>query len=73
MTKKEFQGLLTMLADAWGRRDYTAVIGAFAEDVRYADPIRYSFNNRAQLQTFFEANEGYPQSTVWHTILFDEA
>jgi hypothetical protein len=37
------------------------------------DPLRYRFSNSADLLRFFEDDEGYPQSTVWHTILFDEA
>jgi hypothetical protein len=44
MTKTEFRDLLHSLADAWSRRDYAAAAGFFAEDVRYGDPTRYSFN-----------------------------
>ncbi|MGH9903310.1 MAG: nuclear transport factor 2 family protein [Pyrinomonadaceae bacterium] len=72
MTKAEFKKLLDSLADAWGRRDYAAAAEAFAEDVRYADPLRYSFDGRARLREFFEADEGYAQRTVWHTVVFDE-
>jgi SnoaL-like protein len=72
MTKTEFRDLLASLADAWSRRDYAAAAAAFAEDVRYGDPTRYSFSGRAELRAFFEADEGYDQRTVWHTIVFDE-
>jgi ketosteroid isomerase-like protein len=72
MTKTQFRDLLHSLADAWSRRDYAAAAGAFAEDVKYGDPLRYSFNGRAELRAFFEADEGYDQRTVWHTIVFDE-
>ena len=72
MTSQEFRALLRTLADAWQRRDYAKVASFFAQDVRYADPLRYSFADRASLQAFFEADEGLPQSTVWHTIVFDE-
>ena len=41
-------------------------------DIRYADPMRYSFRGRAQLRAFFEADEGCSQRCVWHTIIFDE-
>lgn len=61
------------MAEAWSRRDYAAAASAFAEDVRYADPLRYSFSNRGQLRAFFDADEGYEQRVEWHTIIFDEA
>ena len=72
MTKEEFTTLLYSLSDAWAKRDYVAAISAFADDVRYADPLRYSMSNKAELQKFFQDDEGYTQSTVWHMILFDE-
>jgi hypothetical protein len=72
MTKTEFRDLLETLADLWSRRDYATAARAFAEDVRYADPVRYSFSSRAELQAFFEADQGYSQRTLWHTVLFDE-
>ena len=73
MKRNEFENLLRSLADAWSRRDYNAAAKVFAEDVRYGDPLRYSFSNRDQLQAFFEADEGYDQKTVWHTVIFDES
>ena len=72
MTKAEFSDLLQSLADAWSRRDYAAAASAFAEDVRYGDPTRYSFHGRDELRIFFEDDEGYDQRTVWHTVVFDE-
>jgi hypothetical protein len=72
MTQTEFRNLLQSLADAWSRRDYATAADFFAEDVRYGDPTRYSFNGRAELRAFFEADEGYDQRTVWHTVVFDE-
>jgi ketosteroid isomerase-like protein len=73
MNRNEFENLLQSLADAWSRRDYNSAAKFFAEDVRYGDPLRYSFANRAQLQAFFEADEGYEQKTVWHSVIFDES
>ena len=72
MTEAEFRELLDSLADAWNRRDYAAATDVFSEDVRYADPMRYSFTDRIQLRAFFENDEGYPQHTEWHTVIFDE-
>ena len=72
MSKTEFRNLLHSLANAWSRRDYATAADFFAEDVRYGDPTRYAFNGRTELRAFFEADEGYDQRTVWHTIVFDE-
>ena len=44
----------------------------FSTDIRYADPTRYSMRGREALLAFFQNDEGYPQSTEWHTVLFDE-
>lgn len=72
MTTSEFRTMLQGLADGWQRRDYAKVVSFFAEDVRYADPLRYSFENRQDLRAFFENDEGLEQSTVWHNVIFDE-
>lgn len=72
MTKSEIQDVLQSLAGAWSRRDYATAADFFAADVRYGDPTRYSFNGRVEIRAFFEDDEGYDQSTVWHTIIFDE-
>jgi SnoaL-like domain len=73
MTTQEFRELLDRLATGWAKRDYGAVAQQFSENVRYGDPTRYSFENRSELQRFFENDEGYEQRTVWHTVVFDEA
>lgn len=73
MNKNEFENLLKSLAEAWTRKDYSSAANFFAEDIRYGDPLRYSFSGRKQLQAFFEADEGYDQKTVWHVIIFDES
>ena len=73
MTEFEFRDVLSRLAIGWAKRDYGAVLKAFAEDVRYADPLRYAFTNRTSLRAFFEADEGREQSTAFHTVIFDEA
>jgi hypothetical protein len=73
MTSQEFRQLLDRLANGWAKRDYAAVAQEFSEQVRYGDPIRYSFDNRGDLQNFFENDEGYEQCTIWHTVIFDEA
>lgn len=73
MSNAEFRAMLQSLADGWQRRDYNSVVSHFADNVRYADPLRYAFENRHDLQAFFENDEGLEQSTVWHNVLFDEA
>lgn len=72
MNATELRALLERLANAWRRRDYAAAAALFADDVRYADPLRYAFVSRTALREFFEADEGYEQRTVWHSIIFDE-
>lgn len=73
MTSDEFRLLLSALADGWTRRDYAFVASHFAEDVRYADPLRYALHGRDALLEFFADDDGLPQSVTWHTVLFDEA
>ena len=73
MTKTEFVEMLHALAAAYRRRDYTSAASFFAAGVRYADPLRYAFENRQDLQAFYEHDEGLAQSTVWHNVVFDEA
>lgn len=72
MTKAEFRALLEALAAAWARRDYAAAAEAFAPDVRYSDPWRYFLAGREELHRFFADDDGREQSTVWHTVVFDE-
>ncbi len=72
MTPGEFTAMLDALAEAWARRDYGSAAAWFADDVRYADPRRYAFADRAALRAFFEADDGLPQRTTWHLRLFDE-
>ena len=72
MTNHEFKSLLLALADCWQRHDYTSAVARFAPNVRYGDPVRYAVTGRDKLQAFFENDDGLPQLTTWHTILFDE-
>jgi SnoaL-like domain len=72
MTKTEFSLLLDKLADAWKRRDYSTAAHCFAAQVRYGDPLRYSFQDIDSLRSFFEADDGQEQRVEWHTVLFDE-
>lgn len=72
MTRREFADMLQAMAEGWTSRDYERVAGFFAEDVRYADPTRYRIRGRAELLRFFQDDEGYPQHTVWHNVVFDE-
>ncbi len=72
MTTAEFRAVFEALARAWSARDYETAASAFAENVRYADPLRYRFESRAQLLDFFRNDEGCEQSTVWHNVVFDE-
>jgi ribosomal-protein-serine acetyltransferase len=71
LTAGEFDALLARLADGWTRRDYAAVAAEFAEDVHYADPVRYALTGRAALRAFFEDDGGRPQSMAWRNVLFD--
>ncbi len=73
MNNAEFNGMLQALAAAYRQRDYATAASFFAEDVRYADPQRYAFENRQDLRAFYEHDEGFEQSTVWHNVVFDEA
>jgi hypothetical protein len=73
MTDAEFRRLLDVLAEGWARRDYAAVAAAFAEDVFYVDFRRYVFHDRRSLQAWYENDDGLPQRTTWHTVVFDEA
>lgn len=73
MQRAGFQALLDHLAACWTRRDYPAAAAHFTADVRYADPLRYAFHSREELLAFFTADDGLPQRTAWHAVLFDEA
>ena len=72
MTKTEFSLLLEKLADAWRHRDYAAAADCFAPQVKYGDPLRYSFQDSQALRLFFEADDGQEQRIEWHTVLFDD-
>jgi hypothetical protein len=72
MTQLGFEAMLHTLADAWSRRDYASAAAFFAEDVHYADPLRYAVAGREQLLAFFTADDGLPQITHWHNIVFDD-
>jgi hypothetical protein len=72
MNKVEFKNLLKALSDAWQRKDYAAAAEVFADEIQYADPLRYAHSGKAQLRAFFEADEGFEQHTVWRVIVFDE-
>lgn len=72
MTRHELEATLQALARGWSEKDYETVASFFAEDVRYADPLRYRITSRAELLEFFRNDEGYEQSTVWHNVVFDE-
>jgi ketosteroid isomerase-like protein len=72
MDNVEFKNLLNSLSNAWQRKDYQAAVDIFAENIEYRDPLRYSLSGKMQLRAFFEDDEGYPQHTVWHHIIFDD-
>ena len=73
MTRDEFFGLLDRMAEGWNGNDPDLVASCFAEDVDYADPLRYGLHGRAELRAFFELPAGGSQWVRWHSILFDEA
>lgn len=72
MTKTQFRERLEELARAWVAKDYERAAAFFSDDVKYADPLRYSAHSRNELLAFFQDDEGYPQLTEWHNIVFDE-
>jgi hypothetical protein len=73
MTGAEFQQQLNELAQAWQEKNYQRAVSFFAEQIVYADPTRYAMNGKPELLKFFEEDEGYPQHTTWHNVVFDEA
>lgn len=72
MTTSDFERMLAYSADCWHRHDYTSAVAQFAEDVRYGDPVRYAIRGRDELLKFFTDDDGLPQLTTWHVIIFDE-
>ncbi len=72
MTRSEFERLIARLGEAWAAGDAAAAAACFAERVDYADPLRYRFGSRAELELFFEPPPG-GHTTTWHRILFDDA
>ena len=72
MTRDEFIALLAEMEAGWNGNDPDRVAACFAEDVDYADPVRYGMTSRAELRRFFELPEGASQWVRWHAIIFDE-
>lgn len=73
MKREEFVEMLNAISESWQQRDYERASSFFAETVHYADPLNYRFDNRADLQRFFENDEGFEQKNIWHNIIFDES
>jgi hypothetical protein len=71
MTRSEFDQLIMRLGSSWAAGDAVAAAACFAEGVDYADPTRYRFGSRAELELFFEPPPG-GHRTDWHRMLFDE-
>lgn len=72
MNKAEFTQLLHGLAKAWTHSDYSKVCQAFAPNVHYTDPTRYSFHGLEELRSFFNDNQGADEFCEMHTVIFDE-
>ena len=72
MTGEEFAALADRYAVGLATGDAAAAAACFAEDVDYADPLRYRFARRDELLPFFEAPPG-GHRVIWHRVLFDEA
>ncbi len=72
MTRSEFEQLVQRLGETWASGDAAAAAACFADTVDYADPTRYRFASRAELELFFEPPPG-GHATTWHRVLFDEA
>jgi hypothetical protein len=73
MTRQEFVDLLQHLSSGWKERHYADIIGRFAPDVLYVDPLRYRFTDRTVLLQFFQDDAGAEQTVDFHHVLFDEA
>ena len=71
--RARFHALLERMREGWERGDALAVAACFADDLSYADPVRYSFTRLAELVPFFEPPERGTHRVEWHRILFDEA
>jgi len=73
MSAREFREFLDSLARAWRERRYDDAAGFFASDVHYVDPCRYDLRGRGEVLAFFRDDGGFPQTTIWRRIVFDEA
>jgi hypothetical protein len=73
MKREEFTAMLNSISESWQKRDYARAAAFYAKDIHYADPLNYRFDNRADLQKFFENDEGFEQKNTWHNIIFDES
>jgi len=72
VTREGFRALLESLGAAWRDRRYEDAVRHFAPAIKYLDPMRYSISGRDELLAFFRNDGGYPQTTTWHHVLFDE-
>jgi hypothetical protein len=68
----DFRRLIERLGRAWNRGDAAGAAACFAEHVDYADPRRYRFAGRAELEPFF-APPPAGHAVCWHRVLFDVA
>ncbi len=71
MDHRGFEALIQRLGERWNAGDARGAAACFAEHVDYADPRRYRFSTRAQLEPFFEPGPG-GHRVSWHRLLFDE-
>ena len=71
MEAEEFGRMLQSLADGWVSGDYKAVISRFSDDIKYVDPLRYSFFGLEELVEFFN-DESEPETCSFHQYVFDE-
>lgn len=72
MDRVTFRVMIERLGEAWSQGDAAAATTFFAEEVDYADPMRYRFSTRQELLPFFEP-PGDGHRVQWHRSLFDEA
>lgn len=72
MNRAEFIEMLEKISLCWRQKDYNRAASFFSHEVRYADPLNYAFQSRAELLDFFCADEGFEQKNVWHNFVFDE-
>lgn len=69
MNKVEFKKLMDDLANGWTRSDHDSVCRAFAENVHYSDPTRYTLRGLGELRQFFDAGDEVQNCQIHASVL----